>query len=375
MLEIDGSYGEGGGQILRTALALSIVARKAFRLKQIRAGREKPGLRPQHLLAVRAAAEVSGAAVRGDAVGSSELEFSPKSCKVGEFRFELSTAGAATLVLQTVLPPLALAGAPSRVFLRGGTHVPWCPPFDYLADVFLPAVARAGVRARATLGRAGFYPKGGGEIEAAVEPVAPPSLPVPVPVPGSVPEGAERVGLAPIVLDRRGPLRRIEVRALISNLPSHIAQRECDRAGRVLGKVAAEAGAELDVGVRRLPAEGPGTMVFALASFEDGTAAGFDALGELGKPAERVAEEAASALCAFLASGASVDPHLCDQLIPYMALAAGRSRILTSELTEHARTCIWLVERFLPVRFAVREAAPGAPAEVEVDGAAKQLGG
>lgn len=342
LLEIDGAQGEGGGQILRSALSLSLVTGRAFRIVNVRARRANPGLRPQHLLSVEAAARIGGAEVEGASLGSREVRFRPKAVRAGDHTLEVGTAGAVSLVFQTLFVPLALASGPSRLVLRGGTHVPASPPFEYLEGVFLEAAARMGMRAELRLERAGWYPGGGGEIVAAV-----------------LPAGAG--GLRAVELERRGPLRQLAVIAVISNLPSHIAERECDRASRLL---ASALGARPRTEVRRLPAPTPGTLVAIVARFDDAVA-GFSALGRIGKPAEKVAEEAVSAFLAFEESGAAVDPNLADQLLIPMALASGPSRIVTSALTEHARTNMWLVERFLPVRFEV-EQRPGGCAAIAV---------
>lgn len=340
IIEIDGSYGEGGGQILRSALSLSIITGTPFRLVNIRAGREKPGLRPQHLTSVQAATTISDAEVDGTKVGSLALEFAPRAAKAGNYQFDVGTAGAVMLIFQTLLPPLCRAAEESQIFLRGGTHVPFSPPFHFVAEVFLPMVARMGVKADVNLLKAGWNPKGGGEVTATIAPAA---------------------ARLPLNLTERGTLRRVTVYALLSNLPDHIAQRERDAAANLL-RDRREIQPRLEI--QRLPSTGEGTMVALVAEFEN-TVVGFSAMGQIGKRAERVAEEAVRPFLKFLQSDATVDSHLADQLLLYMALAGGHSRIVTNELTAHVRTNIWLIEKFLPVQFEV-EGELGKRAVIEV---------
>lgn len=340
VVEIDGSYGEGGGQILRSALSLSIITGTPFRLVNIRAGREKPGLRPQHLTSVHAATTISNAEVDGAKVGSLALEFAPRAVKAGNYQFDVGTAGAVMLILQTLLPPLCRTSEESQIFLRGGTHVPFSPPFHFVAEVFLPMVTRMGVKADVNLLTAGWNPKGGGEVTATIAPTP---------------------TLQPLNLTERGALRRVTVYALISNLPDHIAQRERDAAANLLRDLR-DIKPRLEI--QRLPSIGEGTMVALVAEFEN-TVVGFSAMGQIGKRAERVAEEAVRPFLKFLKSDATVDSHLADQLLLYMALAEGHSRIVTNELTAHVRTNVWLIEKFLPVQFKV-EGELGNRASIEV---------
>jgi RNA 3'-terminal phosphate cyclase (ATP) len=330
-IEIDGSYGEGGGQILRSALALSMITDTPFRLVNLRAKRDQPGLRPQHLTAVQAAASIAQAEVTGAQVNSQTLEFTPHRIKPGSFIFDVSTAGSTLLVLQTLLPPLCFASKSSHLVLRGGTHVPWSPSFHYIATVFLPMLKRMGVQAEAKLLKAGWYPRGGGEIAVTI-----------------IPTG--KIQLQPLILNQRGSLRRVTVYALISNLPAHIAQRECDRAADLLQDLD-QVKPKLDI--QPLPAIGQGTMVVLVAEFKH-TVVGFSAMGRIGKRAEQVAEEAVQPFLEFYPSDATVDSHLADQLLLYVALAGKGSYLMTNQFTEHVRTNIWLIEKFLPVEFQVQ---------------------
>ena len=349
MLVIDGSHGEGGGQVLRTALALAVLANQPVRIERVRAGRKRPGLRPQHLTAARAAAVICGARLEGDRLGSETLAFAPSGPpRPGEYVFDVTdatqggSAGSVGLVLQTVLMPLALAPGESRVILRGGTHVPWAPSASYLDTVFLPAVARMGVRARMNVVRWGFYPAGGGELEVRIN-------------------GQSRP-LRPIALLERGALLGIAGRAAAMNLPAHIPQRMAARATNVL------AGAGLDARVepQRLRGAGPGAGIFLSVDYAH-TAAGFTSFGRQGLPSERVAEAACEELLAFHHSAAAVDSYLADQLILPMALAEGVSRVTTARVTSHLLTNVWVVQQFLPVQVSVK-GEPGTLGTVVVDG-------
>ncbi len=340
MITIDGSYGEGGGQVLRTALALSTLTGQPVRIEHIRANRPKPGLRPQHLTAVRAAATICQARVTGDALGSSALTFVPgRSAQAGRYTFDVSdaaqggSAGSVGLVLQTVLLPLALADGDSHLVLRGGTHVSWAPSAFYLEHVFLPFLSEVGVSAHITVSRWGFYPAGGGEIEVRI---------------------AGKSTLAAVQGTERGALRRIWGLAAVTNLPAHIPQRMAARAGRYLA--AADLSAQIEP--RRLRGAGPGAGIFLLAEYE-GSRAGFTAYGRKGLPAERVAEAVCEELLAHHRSGAPCDPHLADQAVLPLALASGPARVVTSRVTLHLTTNVWVVRQFLDREIGV-EGEPGA---------------
>jgi len=340
-LSIDGSYGEGGGQSLRTVLALAGITGRPVRIEGIRAGRRSPGLAAQHLTAIRAVAAVCGAATAGAVLGSQSLDFTPAGPpRPGDYRFDVAeartggSAGSVTLVLQAVLPVLAFARGASRVIILGGTHVAWSPPFDYAREVWLPALARHGIAAELDIARTGWYPAGGGEVRATVA------------------GGMSAGGLAPVNLRERGALSAVHGRAVAASLPSHIAQRMADRA-RVLLDAAGVAGR---IGAERVTATCPGAGLFLTAEY-DGVRAGFSALGERGKPAERVAEEAVEALLAHRRSGAACDEHLADQLVLPAALAAGASHYSAERASRHLTTCAWVVERFGLARVAIEDGA------------------
>ena len=319
MIAIDGSFGEGGGQVLRTSLTLAAITGQPVRIERIRAGRRKPGLQPQHLTAVRAAAKVCGAEVEGDKLDSQTLSFVPCSApKAGTYTFDVSlaakggSAGAVSLVFQTVLLPLALADGSSQLTLVGGTHVAWSPPFDYVKRVYLPMLERAGIKAKVNLEKWGWYPLGGGVVKATVGPVTSGRQPLP-----SDSVGRAEQGLLPgLDLRERGKVLRVRGTSASSNLPKHIRERQAATALHLLRS----AGLNPRLDEVDGPSKGQGTVVFLWVECEK-TLAGFTALGERGKPAERVAEEAARELLAYVQGGAALDRHLADQLALPLALA------------------------------------------------------
>jgi RNA 3'-terminal phosphate cyclase (ATP) len=325
MIEIDGSQGEGGGQILRTALSLSLCTGKPFQLHSIRARRSKPGLMRQHLTAVNAAAQIGGAQVDGAEIGSRELSFHPGEVAAGDYDFAVGTAGSTTLVLQTVLPPLLIGERASSLRLQGGTHNPHAPPFHFLQRAFLPLLERMGVRTETSLERYGFFPAGGGEIWLRVVPSA---------------------KLVALHLEERGPLERSHAEAVVANLPVDIARRE-------LGVVKARLGLA-DENLRivgNAPAHGPGNVLLIAQQFQHVTEV-FTGFGEQGVRAEVVAERAVNEAQAFARGEAAVGEHLADQLLLPMALA-GEGSFTTLEPSSHTRTNMDVIGLFLPVRFEV----------------------
>lgn len=331
MLTIDGSFGEGGGQILRTALALSTVTGTAFRIERIRAARQRPGLLRQHLTAVNAAAAISGAAVEGAVLGSTALTFNPGPVRGGDFEFAVGTAGSATLVLQTVLPALLTASAPSGLTLEGGTHNPAAPPFDFLAKSFLPLINRMGPAVTAELERPGFYPAGGGLFRVEIKP-------------------APR--LQPFELMERTPVRAIRVRAIVANLPRSIAQREINVVRRALSLGPDNAAVEE---IRGAP--GPGNAIMIEIEMEHHTEV-FTGFGAPSVRAEAVADDAAKAARAYIASGAPVGHYLADQLLVPFALAGG-GRFRTGPLSRHTATNIEVIRDFLKVSIGAKEEPGG----------------
>jgi len=337
MITIDGSFGEGGGQVLRTSLALSVITGRPLYIHNIRAARPKPGLQAQHLTSVRAAAAICDAEMEGDALGSLALTFRPAHPpQTGDYVFDVTeargsgSAGATTLILQTVLVPLATAGGESHLTIRGGTHAPFSPPFPYIQHVYLPALWRMGIRAQVELRRYGWYPAGGGEMAVKIQVTK---------------------QHAPVTLTERGPLHKVWGLAAVSNLPSHIAQRMASRAANVLK----DAGIESHVEAAHVEANGPGTGIFLFAEYEQSTA-GFTAYGRRGLPSERVAESACRDLLAYHKSGAAVDLHLADQLVLPAVLVrdprqgtAGQSRWTTCRVTQHLLTNAWVARQFFDV--------------------------
>jgi RNA 3'-terminal phosphate cyclase (ATP) len=324
---IDGSYGEGGGQILRTSLSLAAITGRSLKLVNIRGKRKKPGLRPQHLTGVQACAALSGAKVAGAKLGEQEFTFQPEEIFGGSYKFRIPTAGAATLVLQAILPPLWKAKGESNLVVGGGTHVPWSPSFHYLAEVFAPALDRLGFRGELQISRWGWYPKGGGEIKANLR--------------SCKPSGS-------IVLDNPFKLNRVTGISASSRLPEHIRVRQ----RRQLLLRFQKAGIEAEIGLMDVPALNPGSLVFLCVQGGE-SVAGFSSLGARGKRAERVADEAANALFQFLDSEAALDHYLADQILIYLAVTPGEHRFTTSKITQHLLTNTWVIEQFLPVRFEV----------------------
>jgi RNA 3'-terminal phosphate cyclase (ATP) len=336
-LPIDGARGEGGGQILRTALALSTVTGQPFEITRIRASRPVPGLRPQHLAAVRAAALVSGARVGGAFDGSPDLRFEPGPLVAGDFRFEIATAGALTLVMQTVLGPLARAGGePSRVTVTGGTHVPASPSFDYLARHWTAVVARLGLRVTPRLERAGFYPRGGGIARAEVQPWEEP--------PG------------PLVLEQRGELVAIRGTAGVGRLKPELASAMRKAAQERLWEARR---LESTWDEPSVPAASPGSFLLLEAEFERSRAA-FGFIGQKGVRPDVLGDRAARTLLKFLGGEGAVDPHLADQLALPMALSGKGGRVTTTEVSLHLETVAEIVSLFgVPARTWGRRGGPG----------------
>jgi RNA 3'-terminal phosphate cyclase (ATP) len=349
-LEIDGAHGEGGGQIVRSALSLAALLGRPIRITNIRAGRPHPGLAAQHVTAVRAVAALCAAELAGDEIGATRLDFRPRALpRAGSYRFDVAearvggSAGSVTLLLQALLPPLLGPRGASRLHLAGGTHVAWSPPVDYLQEVWLPALARMGVQAEIALQRWGWYPAGGGAIDVRIGGHA-------------LCEGGR---LAPLDLVARGPLERVTGRAVAANLMAHIPQRMADRARALLDGQ----GIPCEIAPLRVRAVCPGAGLFLTAHYGS-VRAGFAALGEPGKPAELVAEEAVTALLAHQASGAAVDIHLADQVLLPMAFAAGPSRFGVARVSRHLATHAWLLERFGIAAVAIEGGEAGATVTV-----------
>ncbi|MGO8749730.1 MAG: RNA 3'-terminal phosphate cyclase [Thermoguttaceae bacterium] len=336
-LTIDGSRGEGGGQVLRSSLALSLVTGKPFVIEKIRAGRKKPGLMRQHLTAVQAAAEVGQARVEGAAIGSLRLVFRPGKVKPGAYTFSVGTAGSATLVLQTVLPALLVAEEESNLVLEGGTHNPWAPPFDFLAKAYLPLVNRMGPTIEAQLVRPGFYPAGGGRVAVRICPSR---------------------QFRRLELLHRGAITARRVRALVANLPRHIAQRECQTILQKTGWDESCFAVEEVKGSR-----GPGNVAMIELESEHVTEV-FTAFGQLGVKAEEVAVQALREAREYLAADVPVGIHLADQLMLPLAIGlyqgTGGGSFRTMKLTLHGTTHLEVIRDFLGVVAQVNQEGDNA---------------
>lgn len=322
-MKIDGSLGEGGGQILRTALSVSAIAGKLVEIVNIRAKRTKPGLRPQHLTCVQALTKITGAEVKGAEIGSTSLSFSPKTIIPGHHEFDIGTAGSTTLLLQCLLPPLLMAGEESALTLKGGTDVPFAPPSFFAEKIFCSALGKMGAEVSVKCVKHGFYPEGGGLLYCKAKPAR---------------------KLKPLKLEEKGNPLALKATALSANLPDHVAERQ---------KALLEKKIEgLQVEVMNVKAQSPGNVVFIEAENEN-VSNGFSALGEVAKPAETVAEEALSALKAFVNSNSCVEKHLADQLLLYCALAEGESVLGAEKISLHAATNLQVLEKMLGTKAKV----------------------
>ena len=339
MITIDGSEGEGGGQVLRYSAALSLLTGEPFGITNIRGGREKPGMKRQHVTALEAACVIGNAEVGGLAVGSDALTFRPGAVTPGEYHFAVGTAGSTGLVLQTVIVPLMLAGAPSRLVVEGGTHAMAAPPFEFIAKTLLPVLSRMGPQVSAVMERHGFYPRGGGRIVIEIKPSS----------------------LRAIECIHRGERKSMKAEAIVAGVPFEIADRELSAARKVLVEWPEDAFAP-----RQLPAEeGPGNALLIEAEFEHVTEI-MSGFGKMGLPAERIGKTAAKRMAGYLASGAFAGPYLQDQLLLPFALARGGS-FTTVKLSQHTRTAMDLIKRFTGVDFAIND-GPGGSNLVEVAG-------
>lgn len=327
MIKIDGSEGEGGGQMLRYSAALSLLTGEPFEITNIRAGRKKPGMMRQHVTSLEAAALIGGAEVSGLAVGSNALTFRPGKVTPGEYSFAVGTAGSTALVLQTLIIPLAIADGPSRLAIEGGTHAAAAPPFEFVAKTLIPILNRMGPNVSARLERHGFYPRGGGQIVIEIEPVP----------------------LEPLECLARGKLLSTSCEALVAGIPNDIAERELSAAKRVLKEWPEEA-----FQTNPLPADqGPGNALLLTAEFEHITEV-MSGFGKMGVPAEKLAKTAAKRMAGYLESGAFAGPYLQDQLLLPFAMAGGGS-FTTVKLSQHTRTAMDLIERFTGVTFRTED--------------------
>ncbi len=342
MLRLDGSYGEGGGQIVRTSLSLAALLGREVHLNNIRAGRPKPGLKAQHLTGVRALARITRAEVEGAELHSQTLTFRPQVLQAGKFFFDVAektgSAGSVTLLAQALLPALLLAGQASTLTLRGGTHVAWSPPVHYLTHVFLPALKEMGAEVQMDLVKWGWYPRGGGEVHLIIKPAR---------------------QLASVEWRTPPPAAALQGLSAASRLPEYVIQRQARRLKERLGE---------NLSVAEVQATGidPGSFVFLW-----GPRVGFSALGVRGKPAEKVADEAADECIRFQKRQAAVDRHLADQMVLYLPFAQGVSTLVTEEITGHLLTNLWVIEQFLGPMFQV-SGNLGERGEITCKGTASQ---
>ncbi|MBL8205810.1 MAG: RNA 3'-terminal phosphate cyclase [Blastocatellia bacterium] len=326
MITIDGSFGEGGGQILRTSLALSLVTGQPFRIEKIRAGRKNPGLLRQHLTAVKAATEIGQAEVKGNVLGSTQLTFTPGAIKAGDYAFAVGTAGSATLVLQTVLPALLQGnGETTTLTLEGGTHNPFAPPFDFLVKAFLPIINRMGAGVAATIERHGFYPAGGGKFVISINPTA---------------------QLGSLELVERGDFTAQVARAIVAHLPFDIAERELSLIGRKM-----DLPGEALHGETIKTSPGPGNAVTIELTSQHVTEV-FTGFGERGVSAEAVANSVVKEAREYIAAEVVAGEYLADQLLLPFALARGGA-FTTLPLSKHSTTNMDVIQKFLDVKFEV----------------------
>lgn len=324
-ITVDGSYLEGGGQIVRTAIGLSAATGIPCAVTNIRKGRRKPGLAAQHLAGLRAVAAVCGAELLGDRVGSLEIQLRPSHLEPPpRISVEVGTAGAVTLVLQALMIPLACAGREVTIEVSGGTHVKWAPTMNYFQRTLSFFLERMNVSVEAETGAYGFYPKGGGVARVRVRPAA----------------------LKPIVLTERGAFLRIEASSIASEglKEARVAERQIEGARELVSIEAEQVG--------YVNSKSVGTALYLEACFEN-CRLGASAVGQKGTPAEVVGRQCAELLGRQLDSGACLDRFMADQILPYMALAPGDSCVRVAEITDHCRTSMWVIEKFLPVRFEV----------------------
>jgi RNA 3'-phosphate cyclase len=331
MIEIDGSFGEGGGQILRTATALAAVLKIPCRVFNIRKGREKPGLQTQHLLGLRALAELCNGRLEGDYLNSTEIKFYPGEIKAKDLVVKIETAGSITLCIQTLLPVALFAKNPIKIsFKGGGTDVPFSPTIDHFRYVFLKILEKMGAKVEIEILRRGYYPEGGAKINAKIFPTK----------------------LKPINLIERGEIKKILIISGASQSLKNkkVAERQIAGVKEVLGKL----NLPMEEKIEYYETQSPGSQICLIAEFED-TILGTDNLGKFGKRAEDVGKEAALELLKEQKTDACLDKHLADQILPYMALAPEKSQVTVSEITEHCKTNVWVIEKLMNGKFEIKE--------------------
>lgn len=336
-VHIDGSIGEGGGQVFRNSISYASITGTTLKITNIRANRSPPGLKPQHLTALRLITKITGARVSGGHKGAKEVTFKPQKIKGGEYTADTGTAGSITLILQAVLPILPFADSPVKLELRGGTDVKWSPPIDALKFVFLPFLRSIGVKCKLKLIRRGHYPRGGGIVKLHSQPITDP--------------------LNPMKLTEKGKINAIKGRSHCVSLPRHVAVRQAKAARKTLNSHGYK-----DVSIEvewyeksEDPHKGPGSGIVLWVESSRGTLLEGDSLGAKGKPAETVGEEAARNLIEQIKGNGAVDVHHTDHLIPFMAMAKGESIIHSTEMSSHTFTAIKIAEKFFNIDFKVEE--------------------
>ena len=349
MIEIDGSFGEGGGQIVRTAVALSAVTGKPVHINKIRQGRPKPGLAAQHAHAIQALAGICQAKTSGIAPGSSEISFSPGEIRGGSYEISIGTAGSTTLLLQCLLPALFRASAPTTLSVQGGTDVQWSPTIDYFRNVFLPALQCFRAKASLKLEKRGYYPQGQGRVVCHIQPSELQAARLGIQGPSNSLNSSNSSNSSNS-LKSTGDQPKMEIWGVshCSNLPEHVAKRQADAATAALQEAGFEASIALEV--LRLPSTGSGITLWSRSY---GAYIGASSLGKRGLPAEKVGKSAAKELSLELTSGASVDVHLADQLVPYLALAGGSCS--TREISSHTSTNIWTASHFMERKISISQ--------------------
>jgi len=348
LIEIDGSFGEGGGQILRTSVSLAALTMKPIRISKIRAGRPKPGLKRQHLSGIKLTGELVDASIKGLEVGSTEITFIPSQRRSGSFNIDVGTAGSISLILQAVLPPAVLAPEPITFQIRGGTDVNWSPPIDYLKNVFSPMIGRLGASIDIEQKKRGHYPKGGGEVLCKITPA---------------------VNLNPVNLVNIGKISAVNGISHCVRLPPHVAERQASSAEEVIRRAL-----EVDVRIRIETYSrkddhhlGPGSGIVLWADGENGVRLGADQLGEKGIRAEDVGKSAANQLVREVSTGRAIDSHLADMIVPYLAIANGESKIGITEISTHLTTNLWTIKQILGTTWTL-EGNVGGPGLLTVKG-------
>ena len=336
---IDGSIGEGGGQVLRTALTLSMMTSQDLMINNIRYSRDRPGLRPQHLSAVKASAKICQGATEGVEIGSTTIKFNPGRITPGNYIFDVGTAGSVSLVFQTIFLPLCFAGKISKISIIGGTHVPWSPSYHYLSGNWLLFMEKLGFNINLSMVQAGYYPIGGGNLTGEIHPIT------------------KSLGLNHI---ERGKLKRVRGVSGYSNLPRNIGVRQRNQVIKRLGHKYPLT----DIRIANIPSRNKGTFLVLIAEFEKSQGC-FCGLGALGKPSENVADEAIDSLEEFFSTEGVVDPYLADQLLLPLAFAESDSTYVTSKVTQHLITNAAVIKEFLPIKIDIL-GEKGKPGKVSV---------